>query len=59
MYGMTLKKKKETNTRANVPIASMRRNFDVSSGNAKVEMVEKKKALKPNAAKGNAVAVPR
>lgn len=43
----------------NVPIANIRRKLEVLLGNATVDMDEKKKALKPNAARGKAVAVPR
>lgn len=42
-----------------VPAASKRRKSDVLSGNAKEETIEKKKALRPKADSGNAVAVPR
>lgn len=42
-----------------VPAASKRRKSDVLSGNAKEEIIEKKKALRPKADSGNAVAVPR
>ncbi len=44
---------------ANVPMASIRRKSVVLSGKAKEEMVTKKKALRPKAAKGKPVAVPR
>ena len=43
----------------NVPMANIRRKLDVLLGNATVDMDEKKKALKPKAARGKAVAVPR
>lgn len=42
-----------------VPAASKRRKSAVLSGNAKEEIIEKKKALSPKADRGNAVAVPR
>ena len=42
-----------------VPIANIKRKLEVLSGNATDEIDEKKKALRPNAAKGKAVAVPR
>jgi hypothetical protein len=43
----------------NVPMASVRRNLSVSLGNAMEDMEAKKKALRPNAASGIPVAVPR
>lgn len=42
-----------------VPRASMRRNRPVSPWNRTADIVDQKKALRPNAARGNAVAVPR
>lgn len=42
-----------------VPIASKRRNRPVSSLKMIADMVDQKKALRPKAARGNAVAVPR
>jgi hypothetical protein len=42
-----------------VPKASMRRNRPVSPWNRTADIVDQKKALRPNAARGNAVAVPR
>lgn len=42
-----------------VPIASKRRNRPVSSLKMTADMVDQKNALRPKAAKGNAVAVPR
>ena len=45
--------------RPNVPAESRTSNDEVSSGNAITEMVVKKKAPKPNAESGKAVAVPR
>lgn len=56
---MTRRKKNETKHMANVPRASIRRKSLVLSGKAKDEMVTKKKALRPKADKGKAVAVPR
>ena len=49
----------DTRFRADVPIASSRRKSPVSSLNRIDERVDQKKALKPKAARGNAVAVPR
>lgn len=57
--GMTRRKKKPTKHMANVPTASSNRKCAVSSSNAIEEIVAKKKALRPNAASGKAVAVPR
>ncbi len=57
--GMTRRKKEEMKVMLNVPAARRRRKSEVLSGNAKEEIVEKKNALRPNADKGNAVAVPR
>jgi len=48
-----------TDIRQNVPIARKRRSFEVSSGKARPESNVKNRALRPNAARGNAVAVPR
>lgn len=42
-----------------VPEASRSNSFDVSSLSPNAPIVEKTKALRPNAAKGNDVAVPR
>lgn len=56
---MTRRKNKEMKAMPNVPAARRRRKSDVLSGNATEEIVEKKKALRPNADRGNAVAVPR
>lgn len=42
-----------------VPIANIRRKLEVLSGNATVDREEKKKALRPKAERGKAVAVPR
>ena len=44
---------------AKVKIESSRRSSEVSSGKANEESSEKKKALRPKAASGKAVAVPR
>lgn len=52
-------KTKEIEFKAKVRIAKMRRNIEVSSGKANVEMVENMKALNPNPARGKPVAVPR
>ena len=57
--GITRRKKEDMNVMPKVPTASIRRKLDVLSGNATVEMDEKKKALSPKAERGNAVAVPR
>ena len=43
----------------NVPLASSIRKWPVLPGRTNWANMEKKKALSPNAAKGNAVAVPR
>jgi hypothetical protein len=42
-----------------VPMARRNRKSDVFPGNARDDMVEKKNALRPNAASGKEVAVPR
>ena len=52
------RKKKETVGRTTVPVANKSRKCEVPCGKAKAT-VEKKKALRPNAANGKAVAVPR
>jgi hypothetical protein len=57
--GTTRRKKNETKTMPNVPTESMRRNLAVSSGKATEESCEKMNALRPKAARGNAVALPR
>jgi hypothetical protein len=49
----------ETRIIAAVPRDSSRRNWPISSLKARLDNVEKKKALRPKAARGNAVAVPR
>lgn len=49
----------DTRFRMQVPIASKRRNRPVSSLKMTADMVDQKNALRPKAAKGNAVAVPR
>ena len=46
-------------TMQKVPTDSRTRKFEVLSGKANIDMVEKKKALSPNADRGKAVAVPR
>jgi hypothetical protein len=51
-------KKKEPKVRATVPIARRRRYSPTSSPRKMCERVVKKTALSPNAARGNAVAVP-
>ena len=56
---MTRRKKKDTKTIVKVPMARRKRKSDVFPGNANDDNVEKKKALRPNAASGKAVAVPR
>lgn len=52
-------KNDETRTKTVVPTDNRRRNFPVSPLKAIVDMVEKKNALRPNAARGKEVAVPR
>jgi hypothetical protein len=52
-------KKNDTKVRAEVPIDSRRRYFDVSPGKRRPAIVVKKKALRPKADRGKAVAVPR
>lgn len=49
----------ETRFKIDVPRANNNKNRPVSSLKMSVETVDQKKALRPNAAKGNAVAVPR
>jgi hypothetical protein len=49
----------DTKDSIEVPSASRRRNAPVSSLKARVDTVDQKKALRPNAARGKAVAVPR
>lgn len=44
---------------ADAPMARSRRKRPVSSSKAKEDMVAKKNALSPKAARGNAVALPR
>lgn len=48
-----------TRFKKKVPRAKRRRNFPVSSLKITADTVDQKKALRPNAARGNAVAVPR
>lgn len=52
-------KKEETKINDDVPTARTSKKREVSSGNARAAIVEKKNALKPKAARGNAVAEPR
>lgn len=52
-------KKEETKISDDVPTARTNRKREVSSGKARAAIVEKKNALNPKAAKGNAVAEPR
>jgi hypothetical protein len=49
----------ERKFRRDVPTASKRRKRPTSPWNRIADVVDQKKALRPNAAKGNAVAVPR
>lgn len=49
----------EQNARIDVPRASRRRKRPVSSLKMNVDTFDQKSALSPNAASGNAVAVPR
>ena len=53
-----MRKKKDRAGMMTVPVARRRRKCEVSWGRASA-MVAKKNALRPNAARGNAVAVPR
>lgn len=53
-----LRKKNEIAGRTTVPVARSSRKWDVSCGTASAK-VAKKKALRPKAANGKAVAVPR
>ena len=53
------RKKQPRKAIENVPTASMSKKFEVLAGNAALDTVEKRKALRPNADNGNAVAVPR
>lgn len=57
--GMTRRKKNPTKHMANVPTARRRRKWPVSSSKANEDMVAKKNALSPKAARGKAVALPR
>jgi hypothetical protein len=57
--GRTRRKKKETKVMPNVPAASKSRKSPVLPLKTNWAKTEKKKALRPNAASGNAVAVPR
>ncbi len=56
---MTRRKNVPTNIMVKVAMASRRSKSEVLSGNAIQDTAEKKKALRPNAESGNAVAVPR
>jgi hypothetical protein len=56
---MTRRKKKDTKTMLLVAKQRTRRKSPVFPGNSHDEMDEKKKALRPKAATGRAVAVPR
>lgn len=58
-YGSNRRKNVEKNVSTDVPTASSRRKWLVSSLNAIAASVEKKNALNPKAARGNAVAEPR
>ena len=57
--GTTRRKRVPTRTMTKVAIARSRRRSEVLSGKAKDDNAAKKSALRPNAARGNAVAVPR
>lgn len=57
--GTMRRKKTEPKHMQKQPIERSKRKDDVSSGNAKEEIEAKKKAPRPNAATGKAVAVPR
>ena len=56
---MTRRKKLPKKQNANVRVARRSRRSEVLSGKAREDMREKKKALRPKAESGNAVAVPR
>lgn len=56
---MMRRKKEPRKGIENVPIASMSKKCEVLAGKATLDTVEKRKALRPNADNGNAVAVPR
>lgn len=58
-FGYTRRKKNVMKTSPEVPLAKSIRKSPTSPGAITVETEEKKKAERPNAAKGNAVAVPR
>lgn len=58
-YGSSRRKKVDVKVITAVPTASKRRKWLVLSLKAMAERVEKKKALSPKAARGNAVAEPR
>ena len=57
--GYTRRKKKPTKVSKKVPRARSSRNALVFPGKMSFPLMEKKKALRPKAARGNAVAVPR
>lgn len=57
--GMTRRKKNPTKHMANVPTARRRRKWPVSSSKANEDIVAKKNALSPKAARGKAVELPR
>jgi hypothetical protein len=57
--GMIRRKGMEMRFRRQVPRANRRRNLPISSLKIKDETLDQKKALRPKAAKGKAVAVPR
>jgi len=56
---MTRRKKVPIKTRPKVAQARRRSKSEVLSGKARDDIAAKKKALRPNAARGKAVAVPR
>ena len=58
-YGIMRSVKVDMNGMVNVPIQRSKRKSEVLLGKAIVDISEKKKALRPKADKGNAVAVPR
>lgn len=57
--GTMRRKRVPTNTNTKVRIARSRSKSEVLSGKARDDNAAKKRALKPNADRGNAVAVPR
>ena len=58
-WATTRRNKDPDRTMVKVAIDKSRSRSEVLSGKARDEMAEKKAALKPNAARGKAVAVPR